>query len=284
MPDNEYVFEIDAQTFQTDVVQRSNDAPVVLYFWTEQIAPSVSMKDVMTSLANRYQGKFFLGVSDVAQDPVIAQQLRVQNIPCIRVIKEGKIAESIDGPQGERVITEMLDKLTMTSSEALQSDLQSVIAAGDWDSAIEILREALSNEPSNPAFKVEWADVLALKGDFEGCEKVLATIDESEPSRVRPETRLAFAKEAVSYPTEAELRATLASNPDDLETQYQLTIVLISIRQYEEGIDLGLAIMQRDRQFRDGDARENLIKAANLLEKGSPIAKTFRRRLYSMMY
>ena len=52
------VFEIDPRSFQTDVVERSKEVPIVLLFWTQEVAPSVDTKTILEKLAGLYQGKF----------------------------------------------------------------------------------------------------------------------------------------------------------------------------------------------------------------------------------
>ena len=120
---NPTVFEIDPNTFQTDVIERSKQVPVVLLFWTDQVAPAVDTKAVLETLVAQYQGKFALGLSDVAKDQALAQQLRVQGIPSIRVIADGQIVEQMEGPQGEATLRALVDKLTMSSSDVLQDQL-----------------------------------------------------------------------------------------------------------------------------------------------------------------
>ena len=57
---NPTVFEIDPNTFQTDVVERSKEVPVILLFWTDQVAPAADTKRVLETLLAQYQGKFAL--------------------------------------------------------------------------------------------------------------------------------------------------------------------------------------------------------------------------------
>jgi putative thioredoxin len=75
------VFEVEIPSFQSDVVERSKEVPVVLLFWTDQVAPAADIKRHLETLASQYQGKFALALNDVAKDPQLAQQLRVQGIP-----------------------------------------------------------------------------------------------------------------------------------------------------------------------------------------------------------
>ena len=84
--------------FQTEVIEKSENLPVFVLFWAEQVEPSVQMRSLLSSLIQQYSGKATLVLSDVSQDQTLAQTLRVQGLPSIRVIFKGKIVEQLDGP------------------------------------------------------------------------------------------------------------------------------------------------------------------------------------------
>ena len=84
--------------FQTEVIEKSENLPVFVLFWAEQVEPSVQMRSLLSSLMQQYSGKAALVLSDVSQDQTLAQTLRVQGLPSVRVISKGKIVEQLDGP------------------------------------------------------------------------------------------------------------------------------------------------------------------------------------------
>ena len=103
------VFTVSPESFQTEVVERSQQSPVLLLFWADEVPPSAETKQQLESLVAQYQGKVFLGLVDVSEDQTLAQQLRVQGLPSIRVIKGGQIVEQVDGPQPEASLRQLLD-------------------------------------------------------------------------------------------------------------------------------------------------------------------------------
>ena len=276
--------EVTPENFQSDVVERSRSVPVVLLFWTDQVAPAVEMKNLLERLVAQYQGKFLLALSDIGQDQLIAQQLRIQGIPSVRVIRDGQLADQLDGPQGEAALRELLDQLTMSSGELLQASLDDVIEAGDWDQATAILQQALNEEPNNPWFKVEWADVLVCKGDAEGARSVLATIADDVEDKKRPQTRLELLEESLAMPALEECEARFDKDPDDLECRYNLGVRLAVQRQYDTALHHLMFILQTDRTFRDDIGRESMIRVMDLMGKDSPVAQSYRRRMFSYLY
>ncbi|MXY53038.1 MAG: tetratricopeptide repeat protein [Gammaproteobacteria bacterium] len=278
------VFDIDLRSFAQDVVERSKQVPVVVLFWTDQVPPSVDTRQALERLAGQYQGKFALGLSDIAQDQALAQQLRVQGIPAIRVIKDGQLAEQMEGPQGESVLRELIDRLTMSSGEVLKESLARHLEREDWDAALRALQQAIDEEPNNPAFKVEWADILAIQGDVEGARTVLATIPEDAAERERPAARLQVAEEAADM---GDLEAALAgvtADESDLEARYRAAILLAEARRYEEALEQAMTILATDRDFREDAGRVTMIRIMTLLGKGSEVATRYRRRMFNFMH
>ena len=275
------VFDVELPSFQADVVERSRQTPVVLLFWTDQVAPAVETKATLTRLAEQYGGKFALALSDIAKDQTLAQQLRVQGIPSIRVIRDGQLAEQLEGPQGESVLRRLLDQLTQSPSDRLKADLAGLLEAEDYDGALAVLQEAINAEPNNAGFKVEWADVLLLQGDLDGARTVLATIPEGTEERDRPSTRLELLEEAGSC---GSLADALGADDGDLEAHYRAAVLLAAERRYPEALDHAMAILQRDREFRDDAGRLTMIRIMALMGKGSDIAKRYRRRMFNFLH
>ena len=278
------VIDVSAQSFQSEVVAKSRDVPVVILFWAEQIEAAATMRELCVGLAASYEGKFLLGLSDVSADPMMAQQLRIQNIPSVRVIQDGRLTEQLDGPQGESVVRQLLDRLTMSSGEVLQQDLTTLVENENWDQALALLQESINEEPNNPAFKVEWADILALKGDLAGAKEVLGMLGEDVADRQRPALRVEMIEEVATYEETAVLQRSVDSDATDLESAYRLAIRLTIARRYRDALELALGIVRKDRSFRDDLGRQTVIRIIALLGKSSELAQEYRRKMFAFLH
>jgi len=281
---NSNVFDVTPQNFQKEVAERSRSMPVLLLFWAAQIPPSVTARKALEGLMPAYAGKAALAVVDVSRDQMLAQQLRVQSLPALRVVHNGQIVEQLDGPQSDRVYKRLLDELTMSSGEMLRASLEEVLAGRDFATALNILQESIQQEPNNPAFRVELADVLVRSGQLDDARKALAAIPQDAPDRKRPMLRLQFWEEAAGLDPTAALRSALQARPDDLDTCYALCVRLVVEEAFEEALELALGIMRKDRAFRDDIGRLTLIRIFDLLGKGAPLAATYRRRMFNFLH
>ena len=278
------VFDVEMQSFQTDVVERSKKVPVVLLFWTDQVAPAVETRATLARLAEQYGGKFALGLSDIAKDQTLAQQVRVQGIPSIRVVKDGQLVEQLEGPQGEAALRRLLDALTQSPSDRLKTELAGLLDAEDYDGALAVLQQAINAEPNNAGFKVEWADVLLLQGDLEGARTVLATIPEGTEERERPVNRLEVMEEAASCGELADALADSEADDADLDAHYRAAVLLAAARRYPESLDHAMAILRRDRGFREDAGRLTMIRVMALMGRGSDVAKRYRRQMFNYLH
>ena len=278
------VFTIEPASFQADVVERSRQVPVLLLFWTAEVAPAADAKRLLERLAKQYQGKFALGLADIAKDQTLARQLQVQGIPSIRVIQDGQIVQQLDGPQGEAALRQMIDALTQSPADALRAQLDRFLGAEDYRGALRTIKKAVEAEPGNAGFKVEWADVLLLKGDLEDARKVLATIPEDTAERERPARRLALLEEAAGLGGLDAALAEAQADPSNLELRHRAAILLAAERRYAEALDHALAILQQDRKFGDDAGRLTMIRVMAIMGKGDDVAKRYRRRMFNFLY
>lgn len=277
-------FEVTPENFQTAVVERSREVPVVLLFWAQEVMPSADLRRSLENTARGYQGKVFIGLVDVARDPTLAQHLRVQSLPSMRVVQGGQLVHQFDGPQTDTSLRALLDQLTLSPADALREDLADLIAAGDYDRAVAVLQQAIAEEPQNQGFRVELADVLALQGRVDEARQVLAGVPEDAEERGRPQARIEFLEEAAGLETQDELERRLAGDDGDLDARYGLAVHAAVAGDYSRALDQALAILQADRQFRDDLGRLTMIRIFLVLGKGSELASRYRRRMFNFMH
>ena len=93
---------------------------------------------------------------------------------------------------------------------------------------------------------------------------------------------LAFARSAGSA-SEAELKAKLAANLADHETRFALAGLYAGTKRYREALDELLEIVRRDRNWKDGQARKQILAIFNLAEKQPELVSEYRRKLASAL-
>ena len=281
---NPLVFPTDPQSFQNDVIERSNEAPVIVLFFAEQMPETLAARDFLDTLVSANAGKLLLALVDVAADQSLAQHLRVQTLPSIRVVKDGQLLEQLDGPQPEEALSALCDRLTMSSADVLQEQLAHLLETEDFDAALAVLKRAIDEEPANQAFRVELADLLLRQGSVDDAKVVLAGIGEDTPGLARPKARLTFIEEASQLDAIDTLLEKHRVEPENLETQHALAISCASENKIEEALEYALGVLCADRKFKEDIGRLTMLRIFDLLPQGDALASSFRRRMFNFMH
>ena len=280
----EQVFAATPESFQSDVLERSRETPVLLLFWAEQVPPSADVRRQLEAMVGGYGGKVLLGLIDVARDQTLAQHLRVQALPSIRVVDNGQIVQQLDGPQPEAALRALLDQLTLSSSDLVKAQVAELIEQGDFDRALAMLGQAIREEPNNVALRVELADLLARQGDLDGARTALSGVPANAEGRERPQTRLELAEEAANLPARETCAAALAANSADLDARHSLAVLEAAAGDAEAALEHAMTILRTDRSFRDDIGRKTMIRIFTVLGRGNALANQYRRRMFNFMH
>ena len=166
-------------TFQTDVVERSGTVPVVVDLWAEWCGPCRTLGPVLDKVIGDTEGQVELAKVDIDANPGVAQAFKVQSIPAVYAMRDGKVVDGFMGAQPEWQVAEFVQRLLPS---AVESEVDRLVAAGDENS----LRQARYHVPRVPPDALR--DVAAgTAGDQGGARQQGAA--ERAAGRARPRHR-----------------------------------------------------------------------------------------------
>ncbi len=166
-------------TFQTEVIDRSSQVPVVIDLWAEWCGPCKSLGPILEKVIAVQGGRVVLAKVDVDANPGVAQAFQVQSIPAVFGMVDGKVAASFVGAQGEDAVRTFVEGL-LPGEEV--SEIDRLIGIGDEASLIA----ALGIESDNVAAVTALALLLverAGEGDQDAALQLLERIPESAETR-----------------------------------------------------------------------------------------------------
>ena len=104
------VVDVTEDTFQSEVLDRSFQVPVVLDLWAEWCQPCKQLSPVLERLAAEGAGAWVLAKVDVDANPALAQGLRVQGIPAVKAVWQGQLVAEFSGAIPEEQARQFVDR------------------------------------------------------------------------------------------------------------------------------------------------------------------------------
>lgn len=206
-------------TFAKDVLERSNQVPVVVDLWAEWCGPCRTLGPILERVVADTGGAVTLAKIDIDHNPQVAASFQAQSIPAVFAISGGKVVDSFIGALPETAVREFVAKLVPTESEA-----DRLAALGDEAS----LRQALELQHDHPVAVVGLAELLAERGDREEALTMLTRVPESaESRRVAALARLGGEVDSAGdADVDARLRALLDRVKDDEDARREYVDLL----------------------------------------------------------
>ena len=98
------------ETFQEDVINYSDNMPVLIDFWAEWCGPCRMVAPILEKLADEYAGKVRVAKVDVDANPGLSQFFRVMSIPTIMVMKNRTQIFSQPGAFPEAAFRDLIEQ------------------------------------------------------------------------------------------------------------------------------------------------------------------------------
>ena len=168
--------DVTDQTFETEVMARSEATPVVVDLWAPWCGPCRTLGPLLEKVVDATGGRVVLAKVNTDENPQVAAAFQVQSIPAVYGVRDRAVVGGFVGARGEREVQAFVDELQPSEEDEA---LAALVAAGDEGS----LRQALELRPDHPEAVLALATLLAADDRGEEALELLARLPES------PETR-----------------------------------------------------------------------------------------------
>ncbi len=290
------VKETDTAGFMSDVIEASRDVPVIVDFWATWCGPCKTLTPILESVVAKARGAVRMVKIDVDKNPDLSAQLRIQSIPTVFAFKNGQPVDAFQGALPESEVQRWVDQLiAQHGGEIEPSPIDQALAAaeeafnaGDIGGAGALYAQVLNHDAQNIKALAGMAKSYLKAGKVDKAREILDQIGEDLLSNDEIRAAVSAVELAEAGSTAAgeadNLRARLDSDPDDLQTRYDLAVALYGGGDAEAAIDELVEVIRRKREWNEDAARQQLLKIFEALGPTDPITVSGRRKLSSILF
>ncbi len=283
---NEWTIEVSEENFETAVLARSMEVPVLVDFWAPWCGPCRVLGPILEKLAGEYAGDFVLAKLNVDDNPAIANAFGIQGIPAVKLFKDGKLATEFTGALPEPMLREFLAKVLPSTADKRAREAADLEQAGKLTEAKAIYEAILQSEPNHAQALLGLGRILMDEGDDQGALTRLERISLVSEERKDADPLIARLKLQIGAAAQDEtsLRAKVAAHPDDVEARFELAQALAGAEKYEEALTEFLKVVKTDREFQDDGARKAIIQIFEVLGSDNPLTERYRSELAKVLF
>lgn len=280
----ENIIEATEANFQTDVVAKSMELPVLVQLFSPRSGPCQSLTGILEALVKQYEGAFVLARVNVDVSPQLAMAFGAQSVPMGIMIKDGRPVDAFQGAQNEANVRDFIGRFAQApSADPLVTGFEA-LTQKDYEMAATCFQSVLETIPDSADALLGLARVALGTGRLEEVPTIVDAIASDHPKYEqgqRLKAVLAFAEDAGDLPA---LLSGVESNPKDVSAWYRLGATYALEQNMAAAFDAFLKVVMLDREYRDDAGRKSLLSLFEVVGTQEPEVLAARRKLASLLF
>jgi len=267
----------EADDFQTDVIDASADAPVLVDFWAPWCGPCRQLSPVLESLAEAADDWTLVKVN-VDDNPSAAQEYGVRGIPAVKLFVDGEVEAEFTGVKPKPQIETWLDEHLPSEEKSRIEQAEAALREGDHQEAEHLLWPVLEDNPDHDEAQILMARALAFK-DPSRAQVLADEADVADPN-------LRQTRESVRTITRLlELGEDPSTLPENgVKETYVTAIEALDDQDFGTAIENFIEVVRTNRNYDDDGARKACIALFTLLGEQHPLTQEHRRTFDMALY
>lgn len=257
--------------FDTAVLARSHEVPVLVDFWAAWCGPCRMLGPVLEHLADGADGRWELVKVDTEAHPDVATRYAIRSIPAVKLFHHGEEIAEFTGALPEPQIQMWLQQhLPGPADDALKT-ARAALASGDFAEAREAFRRVLEIDPQRDDARLELGRLL-LADDPSGARELLESIT-GDAEAYEQAQHLLHLVDLIERETERTV-----DTGDEAAVLYNEAARAFAANDLDGALARWIDVVERDRSLDDDGARRACIALFALLGEDHPLTQEHRRR------
>jgi putative thioredoxin len=259
--------------FETDVIQRSHEIPVVVDFWAPWCGPCQVLGPTIEQLAAEQEGRWTLVKLNTEEHQDIARQYRVMSIPNVKLFRNGEAVAEFVGALPKSAIEKWLDEHIQSEDQLAFDQLVAQTKQVPDPDLLPQLASYYQIYPNQEAVQVAYAKHLVFSKPTEA-RKIVEPISLS--SEVQEEA--ADIRQVAGF-----LEADLIEEKPVVNTLAEAQRALRE-SDFKRTIELLIQATIADKSYGDDLPRKTTIALFRLWGAQHPLTKYYRPRFDMALY
>ncbi|MEM5774813.1 MAG: tetratricopeptide repeat protein [Anaerolineaceae bacterium] len=273
-----HVIDVNEADFEYEVINYSQNIPVVVDFWAEWCIPCRTLEPILIKLVGEANGGFRLARVNVDHNPNLALKFGVHSIPAVKAISQGQVVGEFSSLQPERRIREFLAGIVPPSPITLAIEkADNLIEVYQWKNAEPVYLEVLTKQPEHPSALLGLIKIYLATQRSAKAQLLL---------REFPESRL-YAKAELLRPLAkalSDFEKSALPEQQDMDYAFINCMRLVSRQNFEAALDGLLDIIKENRAYRSGIARAVYLGILELMGENNPLTRKYRSELTAALF
>ena len=285
----EAIKDVNENTFTSDVIERSKEKIVIVDFWAPWCGPCKALTPILESQASKKKDHIEVVKVNIDENQTIASQLRIQSIPAVFAFSDGQPVDGFMGaktePEVDRFFEALIKKFSKNSSSVFE-ELNNFLLEERFEEVRLASEEIIKTNPSPENYSLLIRSIIGL-GDLKGVEEVIESLT---PELLKDNTVNAaiasyeLIKNNKIEDSKKDILEKIKENPSDLDTKINYSKILFNENNFAECIDVLLEIYKKDKEWKDGYAKKQLLSIFEHLGGENELSKKGRRALTSLIF
>ncbi|MBX9680806.1 MAG: thioredoxin [Gemmataceae bacterium] len=282
MTASQYVFDVTEKDFETAVLEKSKEVPVVVDFWAPWCGPCQSLTPVLVRQVESRSGDVLLAKVNTDEQQRLAMAFQIQSLPTVIAFRDGKPMLEFEGALPEPQLANFFDQICPSEAEKEAKQAHDV-EKKDPDQAERMFRDALSKEPKQEEALLGLARLMLERNrDAEAVEfldQIEGGIKEQEAEEIR--AKLWLKAQTKDLPDEAALRSQAGTSND---AAIRLGLRLATGGNYEAALEALLAVGEKDFKLATTKVKEAMVKVFQIVGPQNALSNAYRAKLATLLY